>query len=106
MKKIYISGKITDNENYITEFEAAEKALKIAGYKPINPAKEQLPDGATWADYMRQDLKLLCDCDGVYMLYDWQRSNGAVLEFTVARNLGLKIMFQRKPRKLKSKEAE
>ena len=47
MKKIYISGKITDNANYKADFEAAELALKTAGFQPVNPAEEKLPDGAT-----------------------------------------------------------
>ena len=49
--KVYISGKITDNPNYKADFEAAELALKIAGFQPVNPAEEHMPDGATWADY-------------------------------------------------------
>ena len=32
MKKIYISGKITDNPNYKSDFEAAELALKKPAY--------------------------------------------------------------------------
>ena len=39
MKKIYISGKI-DNANYKADFEAAELALKIAGFQPVNPAQQ------------------------------------------------------------------
>ena len=33
--------------NYKADFEAAELALKIAGFQPVNPAEEKLPDGAT-----------------------------------------------------------
>jgi hypothetical protein len=64
MKKIYISGKITNNANYKADFEAAEFALKIAGFQPVNPAEEQLTDGATW-------------CDAIYMLNGWRESVGA-----------------------------
>lgn len=94
MKKIYISGKITGNKNYKQEFEAAEMLLKLAGYYPVNPAREHLPDGATWADYMRHDIKLLCNCDGLYMLKDWQESKGARVEHQLAQNLGLKIYYE------------
>ena len=96
MKKIYISGKITDNPNYTADFEAAELALKIAGFQPVNPAEERLPDGATWADYMRQDLKLLCDCDAIYMLNGWRESVGAKIEHKLARDLGIEIIYERK----------
>ena len=93
IKKIYISGKITDNPNYKADFEAAELALKIAGFQPVNPAEEHLPDGATWADYMRHDLKLLCDCDAIYMLNGWRESAGARIEHKLARDLGMEIIY-------------
>ena len=96
MKKIYISGKITNNANYKADFEAAESALKIAGFQPVNPAEEYLPDGATWADYMRQDIKLLCDCDAIYMLRGWRESAGAKIEHKLARYLGIEIIYERK----------
>ena len=96
MKKIYISGKITNNPNYKAEFEAAELALKIAGFQPVNPAEEHLPDGATWADYMRQDIKLLCDCDAIYMLNGWRESAGAKIEHKLAQDLGIEIIYERK----------
>ena len=96
MKKIYISGKITNNANYKAEFEAAGLALKIAGFQPVNPAEEHLPDGATWADYMRHDIKLLCDCDAIYMLRGWRESAGAKIEHKLARDLGIEIIYERK----------
>ena len=99
MKKIYISGKITDNPNYKADFEAAELALKIAGCQPVNPAEEHLPDGATWADYMRQDIKLLCDCDAIYMLNGWRESAGAKIEHKLARDLGMEIIYEIKKQK-------
>ena len=99
MKKIYISGKITGNPNYKADFEAAELALKIAGFQPVNPAEEHLPDGATWADYMRQDIKLLCDCDAIYMLNGWRESEGAKIEHKLARDLGIEIYEIKKIKK-------
>lgn len=99
MKKIYISGKITNNANYEVEFEAAELALKIAGFQPVNPAEVHLPDGATWADYMRHDVKLLCDCDAIYMIYGWRESQGAQIEHKLARDLKLEIIYEiKKPK--------
>ena len=107
MKKIYISGKITDNPNYKADFEAAELALKIAGFQPVNPAEEHLPDGATWADYMRQDIKLLCDCDAIYMLNGWRESAGAKIEHKLARDLGIEIIYEiKKPVKKPAYNAE
>jgi nucleoside 2-deoxyribosyltransferase len=93
MKKIYISGKITNNANYKADFEDAELALKSAGFQPVNPAEERLLDGATWADYMRHDIKLLCDCDAIYMLNGWRESAGAKIEYKLARDLGIEIIL-------------
>lgn len=61
--------------------------LKIAGFQPVNPAEEQLPDGSTWADYMRHDIKLLCDCDGIYMLNGWREKAGAIPTKPAPQNL-------------------
>ena len=93
MEKIYVSGKITDNANYKAQFSSAEKHLQDLGYSVINPARLDLPDGATWADYMRQDIKLLCDCDAIFMLVNWQESKGAKIEHQLAQELGLKIIY-------------
>ena len=106
MEKIYISGKITGNPNYKAEFEAAELALKIAGFYPVNPAEEYLPDGATWADYMRHDIKLLCDCDAIYMLNGWRELVGARIEHKLAQDLHMEIIDEIKkpvPGQLKKK---
>ena len=96
MEKIYISGKITDNANYKAQFSSVEKHLQDLGYSVINPARLELPDGATWADYMRHDIKLLCDCDAIYMLHGWRESAGAKIEHKLARDLGMKIIYERK----------
>lgn len=93
-KRIYISGKITDDANYKVNFEVAELALETAGFQPVNPAEEHLPEGATWADYMRHDIKLLCDCDAIYMLKGWRESAGAKIEHKLARDLGIEIIYK------------
>lgn len=93
--KIYISGPITGVSNFKRRFTAAAAAIRKLGHDPINPALCELPKGATWADYMRQDLKLLLGCEAVYMLRGWQKSRGAQLEHSTAQALELKIIYQR-----------
>ena len=93
--KIYISGKITNNPVYKLQFAAAERELKNEGLQPVNPAREILPAGSTWADYMRHDIRLLCDCSAIYMLTNWRQSKGARLERSLAKKLGLKIIYER-----------
>lgn len=97
MKTIYISGKVTglEKEEYTALFEAAEKELKKAGYNPINPIKiKHLPGTEKWCDYMRGDIKVLCDCDGIYMLTNWKDSKGANVELAVANYLEMDVLHQ------------
>ena len=89
--KVYISGPITgvDFGNRFA-FSSARAVLELCGYEAVDPSKVQLDDEATWADYMRADLKLLLDCDFIYMLEGWEDSKGARLERELAENLGIK----------------
>nr|DAT99699.1 MAG TPA: deoxyribosyltransferase [Caudoviricetes sp.] len=88
--KVYISGPITgiDFGNRFA-FSCARNALELCGYEAVDPSEVQLGDDATWADYMRADLKLLLDCDFIYMLEGWENSRGARLERELAENLGI-----------------
>lgn len=97
--KVYISGKITGDDNYKEKFRKAEEMLKTRGDDVINPAgKDGLQgDNHTWEDYMRHDIGLLVQCDSIYLLPDWEESQGALLEFYVAAKLGLFIEFEIQP---------
>jgi hypothetical protein len=44
---------------------------------------------------MRADIKLLVDCDGIALLPGWEQSDGANVEHTLARGLGLRVMQAR-----------
>lgn len=93
-KKVYISGPITGTTDYMERFAAVEQKLVAEGYEVINPAKlnEHFPADTSWETYMRESLKMLCECDAIYMLADWFRSRGATLEFNVAQGLRLEVM--------------
>nr|DAJ69970.1 MAG TPA: deoxyribosyltransferase [Caudoviricetes sp.] len=88
--KVYISGPITgiDFGNRFA-FSCARSALELCGYEVVDPSEVQLDDEATWTDYMRADLKLLLDCDYIYMLDGWEDSKGARIERELAENLGI-----------------
>lgn len=88
--KIYLSGKITGDENYKAKFNAMTEKLKALGYAVFNPAI--LPDGFEYEDYMKIDLCALSTCDGIFLLYDWQNSPGAIREYEAAKRLGLKVL--------------
>lgn len=94
--KFYISGKITGEncDDAIIKFDDAAIRLKELGFETVNPMEVNLGENASWEAYMRADIKLLCDCDAIFMLKDWRDSRGAKLERLIAKNLGLIIMYQ------------
>ena len=89
--KVYISGQITglSEKEYKNNFNSAELYLTGLGYDVVNPvAYDPIPNG-TWSDYMRRDIKLLMDCDYIYMLDNWTESTGAKAEFRLAVEIGI-----------------
>ena len=88
--KVYISGPITgiDFGNRFA-FVAASCGLELCGYEVVDPSDVKLDGEASWSDYMRADLKLLLDCDYIYMLDGWEDSKGARLERELAERLGI-----------------
>jgi hypothetical protein len=103
---IYISGAITNNENYQAEFQKAEQWLMLKGHTPINPARfiTNFPK-LTLEQIMKIDYCLLEMCDGIFMLGGWQNSKGACAELSYAKSLGKKPIYQkyyeRKDKKMK-----
>lgn len=94
--KIYISGKITglNYQDAFDIFEAAETDLRGKGVEPINPMKSEgeVP-GKRWAEYIAEDILLIDQCDGIYMLPNWQDSNGAKLERYMCELTGKPIFY-------------
>ena len=91
-KRVYISGKITglSEKEWTDNFEAAEKALTEAGYRIINPAKVKVD--LDYSEYLTIDIILLGRCDAIYMLDNWQDSNGARAERAAAEALNLTVI--------------
>lgn len=96
MAKVYISGKITGDDNYIDKFVEAEERLRKQGYETINPAavNMNLPESTTWEEYMSVSIALLDMCDAIYMLKDWKDSRGACLEYGYALAKKLKVIWE------------
>ena len=92
---VYISGKITGNENYKNDFLKAECWLKLHDHKVINVAKigDALPK-LTYHQFMAIDYKLIELCDAIFMLDGWQKSKGACAELSYAKSLGKKVLYQ------------
>lgn len=95
MRKVYISGKITGIEDHAPKlFSSAEFMLQAKGFLTVNPLSLNHNHNRTWHDYMKEDVKAICDCDAVFMLNNWKDSRGAKIEHEIASYLGLDIMYQ------------
>lgn len=91
---LYISGAITNADpakqaENIKRFHQAAAQLRARGYKVVNPCENSLPADAPWEQHMRADIKLLMDCAGVAMLPGMSTSKGALIEWQVARGIGM-----------------
>ena len=93
--KIYISGQITglDIDKVHNKFQIVENEIIANGNEAVNPMKI-LTGNHSWVDYMKADLIELFKCDAIYMLSDWQNSRGAKLEYHIANEVGLQIIFE------------
>lgn len=80
----------------LQRFVVTKEKLADAGYDVVSPADDEL-NGITrpsWLDYMRDGIKLLTDCNAIYMMNGWHTSRGATLELQIAVGLGYKILFE------------
>lgn len=96
--KVYISGPISGllYEEVEKAFNEAETSLKEQGHEVVNPLNNGLPRESTWNEHMRADLKLLLDCDAIYLLKGYQNSKGAMIEYDLARILHFETIEQLK----------
>lgn len=95
--KIYISGKISGLSFHaaLVKFCETENMLRDKGFTDIvNPMKLHLNTIKTWKEYMITDINALFSCDAIFMQPDWIISRGARIEYAIAKELGLRIIFE------------
>ncbi len=95
-KIVYLSGRISDNPNYKSDFASAEHFLNQMRYIVVNPARldEISNKPLTYQEYMKICYRLIDISDMIFMVSGWQNSKGANAELTYAKSLGKKVMYQ------------
>jgi len=104
--KIYISGPISSRPlgEAINHFMLAEAKLRAMGYRTCNPLKMRLCVWLAQHGHYRlclfvQLLWMWWTCSCIYLLTDWHTSDGARLERSFARCLGLTALYEQTKRK-------
>jgi len=97
--KVYISGPITGTTDYMERFAEAQKYLESKGCTVINPAlvNSNLPKDTKYREYMLMSLLMLSMCDHIYLLRGYEKSAGARMELSKARELGIKTLYEQTP---------
>lgn len=89
---LYVAGPMSgyEDSNY-PAFDDAARLLRETGYRVINPASDNKVAWGGYIDFLREDLRLLLECDGVAVLDYWWESVGARNEVQVAGVLKMPV---------------
>ena len=102
---VYVAGPMRGykNNNH-DEFDRVEKELiSTKMYYVINPARLDRDAGVDSANDMtklelrealRRDFNAIFECDAMYMMHGWEKSEGARAEHALASALEMRIMYQ------------
>lgn len=94
MTRLYISGPMSGIEGHnFPAFNAAAAQVRALGYDVVNPVDINPDATLSWEECLRNDLRALCDCDGIVLLQGWENSKGAHFELHVAHRLGMGVFF-------------
>lgn len=100
-KRIYIAGPMTGYADFnFPAFHDAERMLRklYPDAAILNPAtqfngRQDLP----YEVYIAGAIDLVKICDTIYLLPGWEYSNGAKMEYMIAKCLGHSILGERLP---------
>ena len=95
--KVYISLPIQGKDIESQKKYAQDIALRIAvcGHEPVNPVYNFLPDSAPRTAPMKEDIRMLLDCNAIMMCHGWENSDGCRLEKNVAEQCGLLVLYDK-----------
>lgn len=101
--KVYVAGPMASMPDH--NFPAFEERARPQGHEVVSPHEHAKPEdvevaiagGEAWKDdarycgYLREDLKLMLECEAVSVLPGWEKSTGAGLEVHVANVLRMPV---------------
>ena len=73
--------------------EKVKAFLIAAGLEPISPLDKGLSDEAPYTEHMKQDLRILLECDAICLVEGWEKSRGCNVENIVAQTLNLQTLY-------------
>jgi len=99
--RIYIAGPIANTDDFVARFTTARREVNALGYTPVCPIElngvdkdSRKEDAANRRTYLINDIRALLECDGIYLLRNWEHSRGARLEKLIADGLDLTVLYQ------------
>jgi hypothetical protein len=99
---LYIAGPMSGYPDFNrTKFNEVAKKYRQMGIRVFNPAEHDNPaleSTEPWDYYMRRDIPELCQCSKMMLLNGWQESEGAKLELTIAKALGIHVYDEQEKR--------
>ena len=87
--RLYLSGRISGNDNCKEEFATARAQLDNADYDVCDPTTFEILEGVPWAYTMKYVIREMLQCDGVSLLPGWEGSPGARVEEKLTRDWGM-----------------
>ncbi|ULQ59217.1 DUF4406 domain-containing protein [Brucepastera parasyntrophica] len=90
--KLYLSGKITGNQNYKEIFTRARVALTDAGFEVFDPSLVSFTTTPGWGEAMKTVLQGMLQCDAVALIDNWMESKGSKVEYNLAATVGMIAM--------------
>jgi hypothetical protein len=89
--KVYLSGAITNDPDYVRKFKNIEETLTKLGYEVVNPV-ELCAEINGYAECMKADLRAMLHCNLVCDIEDGYESMGRNVELLVAETVGLPVL--------------
>lgn len=93
MKKLYLSGPMSIMKNkdiWYNRFKVYEEIFRDKGYNVVNPASPAYEK--SYGNNIRRSLLQLLECDCIFFLPESILSNGARIEYEVAKACGMEIV--------------